>query len=666
MSRSVLREAATGSAVSQRVLSWKEELRRPYLWLVLAMGLVVFLPGLDATRLWDEDEGFFASAAAEMYARGDWVVPYFNGQMFGHKPAWMYWMMMAGFGLFGVGELGARCFSAVFAIASVLLTYRFGSVVFNRRAGLFAALALGTSLMFTVVGRAATPDCFLTFFATLSLYIFAVHGFAATRRESIENSTGRTTDTDSPEVQAQNASECVGWTHLLAPRACMFDSAARLGEPKRLPARWMPFAVMYAVMGLGALTKGPIGFLFPMAVIGLFLLCTTARRVLPSDAPAWQRWREALRPFGPVNFVRTVWLMRPLTCILVILAVAGPWYYAVGVQTEGAFLQEFFGVHHFHRAATSMESHSGSIVYYPLSIIIGMFPWTVFLTPAGILWVRAMRSGRHRFALILISCWAGVYLGIFSLAATKLPNYVLPAYPAFALFFGFGLDGWLSAPDSVAVRWRRGAFGTIAFVGLGMIAVFPIIALVEFGGQTLLDRAGLVKAVQHEMAWLGLIGVPAAVGGLAAIVLAERRRLGAAVAAVCVTAVATVVVLWNGAAPWVDQFQASQEIVQRLHRDHRVAGEDVGTFGFFRPSMVFYNGRPVRRYTQPEEVLEFFATNPAGFLITESSKMAELEPFLPPDVTVILRRPRFPEKGELTLLARRPEATVADKPAVIR
>ena len=64
MSRSVLREAATGSAVSQRVLSWKEELRRPYLWLVLAMGLVVFLPGLDATRLWDEDEGFFATKTA--------------------------------------------------------------------------------------------------------------------------------------------------------------------------------------------------------------------------------------------------------------------------------------------------------------------------------------------------------------------------------------------------------------------------------------------------------------------------------------------------------------------------------------------------------------------------------------------------------------------------
>ncbi len=628
MSRLVLREEAAGGAVSQRVLSWKQELRRPYLWLILAMGLIVFLPGLDATRLWDEDEGFFASAAAEMYARGDWVVPYFNGQMFGHKPVWMYWMMMAGFGLFGVCELGARCSSAIFAIASVLLTYRFGSILLNRRAGFFAAIVLGTSLMFTVVGRAATPDCFLTFFSTLALYIFAVHGFAVTRRESTEN--------------------------------CADGS-------KRLPARWTPFAAMYAVMGLGALTKGPIGFLFPMAVIGLFLLCTTARRALPADAPAWRRWRESLRPFGPVNFARTVWLMRPLTCILVILAVAGPWYYAVGVQTDGAFLQEFFGVHHFQRAATSMENHSGSIIYYPISIIIGMFPWTVFLTPAGLLWIRAMRGGReHRLALILISCWIGVYVGIFSLAATKLPNYVLPAYPALALFFGFGLDAWLAAPDSVAVRWRRGAFGTIAFVGLGMIAVFPILALVEFGGQTLLDRAGLVKAVQHEMIWVGLVGVPAAVGGLAGLILSERRRLGAAVAAVCVTAVMTVVVLWNGAAPWVDQFQASQEIVQSLHRDHGVTGEDVGTFGFFRPSMVFYNGMPVRRCAEPEEVLQFFTANPAGFLITESSKLGELEPFLPADVTVVTRRPRFPEKGELTLLARRPRGFVAEKPAVVR
>ncbi|MFH1919415.1 MAG: glycosyltransferase family 39 protein, partial [Planctomycetota bacterium] len=52
--------------------------------LVVAAGIMLI--GLGSTRLWDEDEAFFAGAAAEMHAQGDWVVPSFNGRLFAHKP----------------------------------------------------------------------------------------------------------------------------------------------------------------------------------------------------------------------------------------------------------------------------------------------------------------------------------------------------------------------------------------------------------------------------------------------------------------------------------------------------------------------------------------------------------------------------------------------------
>ena len=135
--------------------------------LLLACSLVLFLR-LDSTRLWDQDEGFFAGTAAEMYAQDEWIVPVFNDEMFGHKPPWMYWMMMLGYQLFGVNELGARFFSAVFGTASVFLTYFLGSRLKNPRAGFLAGLALATCLMFSVVGRAATPDSYLVFFSTLA------------------------------------------------------------------------------------------------------------------------------------------------------------------------------------------------------------------------------------------------------------------------------------------------------------------------------------------------------------------------------------------------------------------------------------------------------------------------------------------------------------------
>ena len=201
--------------------------------LSIACLLVLFLR-LDSTRFWDQDEGFFAGTAAEMHAHDEWIVPVFNDEMFGHKPPWMYWMMIGGFKLFGVTELGARFFSAVFATASVLLIYHLGARLRNSRAGFFAGLALGTCLMFSAVGRAATPDSYLVFFSTLSLSIFALHGFARRTPTPI-------------------ASEPAG-----------------IAQRELLPKRWSSYALMYGVMGLGVLTKGPIGFLYPMAVNGMF------------------------------------------------------------------------------------------------------------------------------------------------------------------------------------------------------------------------------------------------------------------------------------------------------------------------------------------------------------------------------------------------------------
>ena len=409
--------AAPGRFVNQTT-SDERLIMRNLFCLLLACSLVLFLR-LNSTRFWDQDEGFFAGAAAEMHAQDEWIVPMFNDEMFGHKPPWMYWMMMCGFELFGVNELGARFFSAVFATASVLLIYFLGSRLINPRAGFFAGLALGTGLMFSAVGRAATPDSYLVFFSTLALAIFATHGFARRRIPCAQNN-----ERSQPE------------------NPLTIEGTARSDD--MLPPRWTSFVMMYAVMGLGVLTKGPIGFLFPMAVIGMFLLCASPRRSSPPSARRWQKFREASRPFGPANFLKTVWRMRPVTAACLILLVAGPWYVAVGVKTDGAFLNEFFGVHHFNRFRSAMDGHSGPFYYYVVAVLVGMFPWSVFAVPAGLFWVRHLRQKKDDFnALLFISCWAGVYLVIFSLASTKLPNYVLPAYPALALIVGIFLDGWI-------------------------------------------------------------------------------------------------------------------------------------------------------------------------------------------------------------------------------
>ena len=100
-------------------------------WLAVICA-VVYLPNLGATHLWDEDEAYFASTAREMSRRGDFVVPYFNGEISLHKPALMYWVMMGAFQLFGVTEFAARIGSTAFALANVLVVYHLAGCYLTR------------------------------------------------------------------------------------------------------------------------------------------------------------------------------------------------------------------------------------------------------------------------------------------------------------------------------------------------------------------------------------------------------------------------------------------------------------------------------------------------------------------------------------------------------
>src|SRR5262245_31311082 len=106
--------------------------------LVASVAALVFFANLGSTRLWDQDEAFFARTAVEMQQRHDWVVPYFNGELFAHKPPFMFWMMRISFVLFGQNEFATRFWSAVFGVFTSLLVYHLGKRMFNARVGLYA------------------------------------------------------------------------------------------------------------------------------------------------------------------------------------------------------------------------------------------------------------------------------------------------------------------------------------------------------------------------------------------------------------------------------------------------------------------------------------------------------------------------------------------------
>ena len=70
-----------------------------------------------------------------MIARGDWITPYFNGQMRTAKPVLLYWFMMTAYAVFGVNEFAARFWSAGLALGTVLATYAIGRRLFQPSSG---------------------------------------------------------------------------------------------------------------------------------------------------------------------------------------------------------------------------------------------------------------------------------------------------------------------------------------------------------------------------------------------------------------------------------------------------------------------------------------------------------------------------------------------------
>jgi len=208
-----------------------------YQFWIVAAAVVIYFTHLGGTALWDMDEALYASCAREMFQRGDWVVPWFNGHMFPEKPVLMFWTMMGGFELFGVNEFGARFFSAVLGIGTALCAFHLGRIVANARVGFWTGLITASTLIFTVSARAATVDSALTFVTTAAFLLLAIARRGGLRR-------------------------------------------AQPSRPER--ASWPLLALMYACVGVAVLAKGPVGMVLPLAAMGCYLLWT-------------EGWRNALR-----------------------------------------------------------------------------------------------------------------------------------------------------------------------------------------------------------------------------------------------------------------------------------------------------------------------------------------------------------------------------------
>lgn len=591
---------------------------KSYLDLMLlgAVGIAVLALQLGSSRFWDQDEGYYATVASEMFRRGDWIVPTFNDVLFAHKPPMMYWGMLASFQCFGESEFAARLPSALFGFGCAWLTYVLASRLFDRRVGLFAGLALQSCLMFTVVSRSATADVHLTFFVLLALMLWSRAAFSRSQAEISPTRALPIVNRASPIV--------IGWS------------------------TWV---VVYASMALAVLSKGPIGLAFPMTILAATHLWEPWTQGLATG----RSWRESLiqwlRCLSPRHVVATILGMRPFTGAAVLALVAGPWFLAMHWKTDGAFLSEFLGVHHFNRFSQAMDNHSGPIFYYAIACLIGLYPWTAFVIPTVLQWAQPAMRASHRRAWVFLNLWIATYLVVFSLASTKLPNYVVPAYPAMAIVIACYFATWWHDGTVAAVRWQYA--GWVCFVLIGMtILVVPLVITSESVAPAWMDPFDLDEHMVPTLRWASLLGLPLAVGGLLGLWLRYQGKKEWMAPCFATASVAMLVLFWQVLVPMADKHQTPQDIAASIPLEDTRSGEppSIAVLRYFRPSMVYYARRPIDFCIDAKALSEHLAQRPSTIVVLKEDALDEVRSQLPSGYRIVETYPEFPNRGKVLVL----------------
>ena len=147
---------------------------------LLALWLLVLLTALVTRPLLPVDETRYATVAWEMWSRGDFLVPYLNGEPYSHKPPLFFWLVHAGWWLFGVHEWVVRAVAPLVALLTLLATANLARQCWpdDMATARLAPWIVFGSIFFTGFFSWVQIDLLLVLFTVLAIsgIVTAVHG----------------------------------------------------------------------------------------------------------------------------------------------------------------------------------------------------------------------------------------------------------------------------------------------------------------------------------------------------------------------------------------------------------------------------------------------------------------------------------------------------------
>ncbi|PRX31041.1 4-amino-4-deoxy-L-arabinose transferase-like glycosyltransferase [Orenia metallireducens] len=311
----------------------------------------IYIPSAINRDLHYRDELRYVEVAREMLVNHQWLVPQLAGRFYSDKPPAYFWVLNLFKVIFGTYSTLAMVLpSIISSIMVVILTFFIGSVFMKNKYSLLASLILTTSFLFFGMSIFVRMDMMMSLFITAALLLFFI---------------GYSTD-------------------------------------KEVKGRY--YQLMFLLMGIATVIKGPAGFLDPLSIVFFFLLL-----------------EGNLAELKKMNIFKGF-----MTFFIVVLL----WIIPAIISGGKEYAYELLIVQTFGRSVKSF-AHQRSFYYYFIMFPLTFLPWSMFLISSFVYALKNRRNLSREFKFLLAWFWMPFLL--FSMISGKLDIYLLPIYPAASL-----------------------------------------------------------------------------------------------------------------------------------------------------------------------------------------------------------------------------------------
>ena len=344
------------------------------------------------------------------------------------------------------------------------------------------------------------------------------------------------------------------------------------------------FLLASLFFGLAFLTKGPVAFL-PLFFLGLYLWISGQIRRL-GQAP---------------------WLAGGL----IYLFLCSFWFVLLGITTGWEPVLEFFLSENLGRFVSVDFGPQRSPIYYVGVFLGDFFPWSFFFL-AAVIWTLQRKSGsggeeKKDHHWILLSLWMGTYFLLFSLSHNKQEHYILPLYPAAAL--------WVA----LYLKRARAPMVLSAIVG----TLFALLALALFGILRVL--------FEEPWLWLPLLFVPVLVWGLV------RRRYTLALASLSLFYFTSFALYLQP----LEKYKPVHHFAERIRTDTEQQDFQAGYYKFAAPSLAFYLDQPIFELGDLQAAVALLESEVTVYMIVSAEDYAELTQATPQPLQIVEERPKL-------------------------